>query len=147
MTGIVDVDSNRCFVLPLNRSKVLPPHSLFDLVTKMRNGYYDIDTELVRDVYRVITPAITNFRTLGYYIGRECAKFKTYRLERITSPGQFHILHIRICYLTITHIILCFIVYKRSADEMKNSLVFHEFAGVKINEIEILNLADIKSHN
>ncbi|CAG2183021.1 unnamed protein product, partial [Oppiella nova] len=39
MTGIIDVEEGRCFVLPLNRSQVLPPQSLFDLVVKMRTGY------------------------------------------------------------------------------------------------------------
>ena len=87
MTGIIDVDSGRCFVLPLNRTQVLPPQSLYDLVMKMRAGYYDINTEIVREMYRVITPAVKDFKNLGYYIGRECAKLPTYRLERVTSPG------------------------------------------------------------
>ncbi len=58
----------------------------------MRTGYYDIDTEIVRDKYRVVTPPITDFKSLGYYIARECAKMPTYRLERITSPGNQSIL-------------------------------------------------------
>lgn len=87
-TGIIDVEEGRCFVLPLNRTMVLPPQSLFDLVVKMRSGYYDIDTEIVRDYYRVVTPPISDYKTVGYYIARECAKFPTYKLERITSPGK-----------------------------------------------------------
>jgi len=121
MTGIIDIDEGRCFVLPLNRSQVLPPQSLFDLVVKMKAGYYDIDTQVVRDMYRVVTPPITDFKSLGYYIGRECAKLPTYRLERITSP-----------------------VYKRSVDEHNNKVVFSEFAGKGIHEIQIVNLHDAK---
>ncbi|EEC02163.1 conserved hypothetical protein, partial [Ixodes scapularis] len=34
-TGIVDMDGQRCFVMPLNRTLVLPPHSLFDLIVRM----------------------------------------------------------------------------------------------------------------
>jgi len=112
LTGIVDTDSDRCFILPLNRTQVLPPQSLFDLVTKMRNGYYDIDTERVRDVYRVVLPPVTDYRELGFYIGRECAKRTTYRLEPSSR------------------------VYKRSADD-KTVYVFREFAGHNINEIEV----------
>jgi len=118
-TGIVDLDGGRCFVLPLNRSRVLPPQSLFDLVLKMRTGYYDIDTQIVRDMYRVVTPPITDFKSLGYYIGRECAKLPTYRLERITSP-----------------------VYKRSVDTNVKPVVFTEFAGIGLQEIQIVNLND-----
>jgi integral membrane protein 2B len=120
-TGIIDIESGRCFVLPLNRSQVLPPQSLFDLVVKMKTGYYDIDTEIVRETYRVVTPPVTDFKNLGYYIGRECARLPTYRLERITSP-----------------------VYKRSISEEPN-VIFHEFAGVKIHEFHIVNLIDAKT--
>jgi len=121
-TGIIDIDEGRCFILPLNRSHVLPPQSLYDLVSKMRSGYYDIDTEIVRDMYRVVIPPITDFKNLGYYIARECAKMPTYKLERITSP-----------------------VYKRSATEARK-VVFSEFAGKGIHEFEIVNLHSAKGN-
>jgi BRICHOS domain. len=38
MTGIVDVAGQRCFVMPLDRSVVLPPASLHDLLQKMQTG-------------------------------------------------------------------------------------------------------------
>uniref|UniRef100_A0A2R5LDM6 Integral membrane protein 2 n=1 Tax=Ornithodoros turicata TaxID=34597 RepID=A0A2R5LDM6_9ACAR len=117
-TGIVDMDGQRCFVMPLNRSLVLPPHSLFDLIVKMRAGYYDVDTEIVRERMRVVTPPILDFRGVGYYIARECASLPTYRLERMTSP-----------------------VFKRSLDS-KDPAVFVEFAGAKITEIDIMNIDD-----
>lgn len=41
-TGIIDVDGRRCFVMPLNRSQVLPPRDLIDLVRKMWDGLYFI---------------------------------------------------------------------------------------------------------
>ncbi|KAJ9578195.1 hypothetical protein L9F63_005584 [Diploptera punctata] len=37
-TGIIDLDGHRCFVMPLNRHRVLPPRSLFDLIRKMWDG-------------------------------------------------------------------------------------------------------------
>ena len=37
-TGIIDLDGHRCFVMPLNRQRVLPPRSLFDLIRKMWDG-------------------------------------------------------------------------------------------------------------
>lgn len=35
-TGIVDVDGRRCFVMALNRSLVLPPKTLLDVVLRLR---------------------------------------------------------------------------------------------------------------
>lgn len=117
-TGIVDVEGRRCFVMPLNRSLVLPPHSLFDLIVKMRAGYYDVDTEIVRERMRVVTPPILDFRDVGYYITRECSALPTYRLERMTVP-----------------------VFKRSLDETQHA-VFVEFAGNKISQLDIVNIDD-----
>ncbi|CAG2121371.1 unnamed protein product [Medioppia subpectinata] len=88
----------------------------------MRTGYYDVDTQIVRDMYRVVTPPISDFKSLGYYIGRECAKLPTYRLERMTSP-----------------------VFKRSIDQSsEQNVVFSEFAGLGIHEFQIVNLQDAK---
>lgn len=114
-TGIIDLEGHRCFVMPLNRTLVLPPHSLFDLVVKMRDGYYDVDTEIVRETMRVLTPAISDFKSVGYYIAQECATMPTFYLERVTSP-----------------------VYKRSLE--KNNAIFVEFAGHKIAEFNIVNI-------
>jgi len=116
-TGIIDLEAGRCFVLPLNRSRVLPPHSLFDLVAKMRAGYYDVDTEVVRESYRVVTPAIDDVKSMGYYIGRECATLPSYTLEKVESP-----------------------VFKRSAEPYEGKTIFAEFAGSKISELHIVNL-------
>lgn len=115
-TGIVDVEGRRCFVMPLNRSLVLPPHSLFDLIVKMRAGYYDVNTEIVRERMRVVTPPILDFRDVGYYIARECSSLPTYRLERMTMP-----------------------VFKRSLDKQHHA-IFVEFAGNHITELDIANI-------
>jgi len=119
-TGIIDLEEGRCFILPLNRSQVLPPHSLYDLISKMRSGYYDIDTEVVREYYRVVLPAIDDVKELGFYIGQECENLPTYSLEKMTSP-----------------------VFKRDISEFDKNSVFAEFAGVKLTEMKIVNLASI----
>jgi integral membrane protein 2C len=75
--------------MPLNRNLTLPPHSLADTIKKMHSGYYDIDTEIVRQSFRVLTPAIKDYKLVGYYIARDCANLPTYQLEAITSPGTF----------------------------------------------------------
>lgn len=118
-TGIVDLEKGRCFLLNLDRSRVLPPSNLFDLVSKMRDGRYDIDTEVIKENYRVVTPPITDIDSMGYFIAKECALngYPTYRLEKMTSP-----------------------VFKRSVTMDGQKAVFAEFAGSKISEFNIVNL-------
>lgn len=124
-TGIIDLDGHRCFVMPLNRSLVLPPHSLLDLILKMRDGYYEVDTEVVRDTMSVLYPPITDFKSVGYYIARECSTLNTYMLEKVTG-----IIHHDLEVLQ-----------KRSINE--DAPIFTQFAG-KMWSIQINNLPDKK---
>ncbi|XP_069698528.1 integral membrane protein 2C isoform X2 [Periplaneta americana] len=117
-TGIIDLDGHRCFVMPLNRQRVLPPRSLFDLIRKMWDGYYEVDTDVVRETMRVVTPAITDYKNVGYYISRECSGVPTYMLEKVVTT-----------------------VYKRSADER---VVYAMFAGSHIMEFDITNMKDVQ---
>ncbi|XP_046997090.1 integral membrane protein 2C [Schistocerca americana] len=117
-TGIVDLDSQRCFVMPLDRSRVLPPHSMLDLIKKMWNGYYEVDTNVVRETMRVVVPPIKDYSSVGIYIARECKNVPTYLLEKVTSP-----------------------VFKRSV--LENNAKFAEFAGKKILEVDLINMPEI----
>ncbi|XP_015185901.1 PREDICTED: integral membrane protein 2C [Polistes dominula] len=112
-TGIIDIDGQCCFVMPLNRQRVLPPHNLYDLLRKMFNGYYEVDTDIVRETMKVVIPPITDMSTVGTYIARECQDFPTYMLRKVNHT-----------------------VVKRSA----SSGIFAQFAGKDIIEVDILNL-------
>lgn len=89
ITGIIDMDDRRCFVMPLNRRAVLPPRSLFDLIHKIWEGYYKVNTEVVRETMKVVTPPITDMQSVGTYIARECKNLPIYKLEKYESPGKF----------------------------------------------------------
>jgi len=82
-TAIVDMDEDRCYVMPLNRKLVRPPKDFWDLISKLRSGYYLPDAELVKENYRVQQPAITNLSPFGYYIWRDCRRRDTYILQKI----------------------------------------------------------------
>ncbi|CAG9766564.1 unnamed protein product [Ceutorhynchus assimilis] len=118
-TGIIDVTGGRCFVMPLNRGNVLPPSSLFDLVHKMWDGYYKVDTEVVRESMRVITPPITDTTDIGQYIANECQSMPIYRLEKYVGG-----------------------VTKRSANP-ESEAKFGQFAGKGILELSIVNLDSV----
>lgn len=115
-TGIIDIDGKRCFVMPLNRSQVLPPRNLLDLVQKMSSGYYEVDTTVLRETMRVILPPIHDASQMGVYIQRECEDFPIYKLEKIVSG-----------------------VFKRSIAPAEK---FISFAGT-LTSIDILNLPEL----
>lgn len=118
-SGIIDKDSGRCFLMPLDRETVLPPKSLRDLIEKMWNGYYNINTNTVRKNMRVITPELTDLSDVSPRITKECEDMKIYRLEKLVSG-----------------------VYKRSAD-LHEHAKFAEFGGKYISVIDIQNIEDI----
>ncbi|XP_015607752.1 uncharacterized protein LOC107273760 [Cephus cinctus] len=118
-TGIIDIDGHCCFVMPLNRRRVLPPRNMYDLLNKMYNGYYEVDTEVVRETMKVVLPPIKDLHSVGTYIAHECQDLPTYMLEKVNSN-----------------------VNKRSASEG----MFGQFAGRNILELNILNLEDVHGY-
>ncbi|CAG9862711.1 unnamed protein product [Phyllotreta striolata] len=118
-TGIIDITGHRCFVMPLNRDDVLPPKSLFDLIHKMWEGYYKVNTALVRRDMRVVLPPITDTKSIGGYIANECDGLPIYRLEKFVGG-----------------------VVKRSV-KYQSDVKFADFAGKGISQIEIMNIDDV----
>ncbi|KYM75501.1 Integral membrane protein 2C [Atta colombica] len=119
-TGIIDIDGQCCFVMPLNRQRVLPPRNMYDLLRKMYNGYYEVNTAVVRETMRVVTPPITDMSIVGTYIARECQDLPTYMLQKVNSSS----------------------IVKRSTSVQTG--VFGQFAGNNILEVDIVNLEDFE---
>lgn len=117
-SAIVDRENKRCFIMPLDRDTVLPPSSLYDLITKMYDGYYDLDMEVVKKNMRVVVPALTDLSILSPHIKDECQKMRVYQLEKMIHG-----------------------VFKRSADLHQFSK-FAAFSG-KMVEIDIHNMDEV----
>jgi len=81
-TAIVDQTMKRCFIMPLDRERVLPPKSMFDMIQKMWQGYYSVNTGRVRETMRVVYPPLNDLSDLGNYIQQECQDKTTYSLEK-----------------------------------------------------------------
>lgn len=90
-SAIIDQSARRCFVMPLDRKSVLPPSSMIDLIQKMYQGYYDIDTSAVRKKMRVVTPALSDLSAVSTKIQTACDRFKIYQLEEFVSGGMAHL--------------------------------------------------------
>jgi integral membrane protein 2B len=122
ITGIIDITGNRCFVMPLNRGNVLPPRSLFDLIHKMWDGYYKVDTKIVRETMRVVTPPLKDLEGVGSYIAKECENRPVYKLEKYVGG-----------------------VVKRSAD-LHVQAKFAQYGGKDITEFDIVNFDDVEDY-
>ncbi|XP_021960756.1 integral membrane protein 2B isoform X2 [Folsomia candida] len=118
-TAIVDQTGKRCFIMPLDRERILPPKSMYDMIEKMWKGYYSVNTQRVRENMRVVLPAVDDLSELGEYIQQECEDKTTYRLEKATDR-----------------------VYKRSISSA-HELPFTEFAGLYTIDYDIVNLDQI----
>ncbi|XP_057327877.1 integral membrane protein 2C [Microplitis mediator] len=118
LTGIIDLDGHSCFVMALDRDKVLPPKNMYDLLNKMYNGYYEVNTKVVRETMRAVFPAICDRSTVGTYIARECKQMPIYTLEKVNNTG----------------------IVKRSID----GVIFGHFAGTNIIEYDISNMAEVQ---
>lgn len=119
LTGIIDVDGHSCFVMPLDRQRVLPPRDMYDLLSKMYGGYYEVNTEVVRETMKAVLPAIRDRLSVGTYIARECNNMPIYALEKInnTSTG----------------------ISKREVKDPP----FVLFSGNKISEFNIMNMDEV----
>jgi len=86
LTAIVDRFRARCYILPLNRETVQPPKNFLDLLQKFQSGYYLPNAEIVRENYKVQTPAIDDLEPLGVYIESDCQYFETFHLVKDDQP-------------------------------------------------------------
>lgn len=46
-------------------------------------GYYEVDTAIVRETMKVVTPPITDMSEVGTYIARECQDLPIYMLKKV----------------------------------------------------------------
>jgi len=82
ITGIIDFESQRCYVMPLLRNSVEPPESLYDMLVKMSSGYYSLDINKILSNFRMVKPAISDLSDYGLYISKDCADYPTFKLEK-----------------------------------------------------------------
>ena len=83
------VDSGRCFVMNLDRNEISPPQTLYDVITKIQNGYYEKERkwlweEIQHDL--MITDILTEAEVIngyGMFIPYFCKDKTTYKLEPI----------------------------------------------------------------
>lgn len=88
ITGIIDVEGQRCFVMPLVRKALSPPISLYDLLFKMSSGYYSTDLKKFMGNMRVVEPPVTDLSAYGLYISKDCVDYSTFKLEKVETATE-----------------------------------------------------------
>ncbi|XP_007899445.1 integral membrane protein 2B [Callorhinchus milii] len=81
LTAYLDLSLNKCYVIPLNTSIVMPPRNLFEILINIKTGTYLPQSYLVREEL-VVTDRIKDVNQLGFFISRLCRSKETFRLQR-----------------------------------------------------------------
>lgn len=81
LTAYHDLALDRCYIIELNRTIILPPHNLWELLAKMKLGTYLPQTYIIQEEMEV-TEQIDNVHQLGSFIRHLCSGKQTYKLKR-----------------------------------------------------------------
>ncbi|MEE6496491.1 hypothetical protein FKM82_002385 [Ascaphus truei] len=81
LTAYLDLNLQKCYVINLNTSIVMPPKNMMDLFMKLATGSYLPQTYLVREEL-IVTEKIDDVSELGIFIYQHCVGKETYRLQR-----------------------------------------------------------------
>ncbi|NP_955940.1 integral membrane protein 2Ba [Danio rerio] len=81
LTAYLDLRLNKCYVIPLNTSVVMPPKDFLELLVNIKAGTYLPQSYLVRE-QMMVTGKVEHVDQLGYFIYGLCRGRDTYKLER-----------------------------------------------------------------
>ncbi|TRY58797.1 hypothetical protein DNTS_009773, partial [Danionella cerebrum] len=84
LTAYLDLRLNKCYVIPLNTSVVMPPKDFLELLVNIKAGTYLPQSYLVRE-QMMVTGKVEHVDQLGYFIYGLCRGRDTYKLERIET--------------------------------------------------------------
>ncbi|XP_035605488.1 integral membrane protein 2B-like [Oncorhynchus keta] len=81
LTAYLDLFLNKCYVIPLNTSIVMPPNDFLELLVNIKAGAYMPQSYLVHEEM-VVTERLDNVEQLGFFINNLCQGKDTYKLQR-----------------------------------------------------------------
>lgn len=90
LSVIIDDAANRCFLMPLDRTTIMEPKSMLELMDKIWTGEYSINTDTIKKNFRVALPALDTFDEVPPRILDECdpTSKKIYKLEKFVNGGK-----------------------------------------------------------
>ncbi|KAJ8383606.1 hypothetical protein AAFF_G00216790 [Aldrovandia affinis] len=81
LTAYLDLTLNKCYVIPLNTSVVMPPKDFLELLVNIKAGTYLPQSYLIHE-QMIVTERVNDVDQLGYFIYNLCRGKDTYRLQR-----------------------------------------------------------------
>ncbi|KAM7406782.1 hypothetical protein PAMA_002819 [Pampus argenteus] len=81
LTAYLDLSLNKCYVIPLNTSIVMPPKDLLALLVNIKAGTYLPQSYLVHEEM-IVTERLERVDQLGYFIYNLCRGKETFKLQR-----------------------------------------------------------------
>ncbi|XP_023192959.1 integral membrane protein 2B isoform X2 [Xiphophorus maculatus] len=81
LTAYLDLHLNKCYVIPLNTSIVMPPRDLLDLLMNIKSGSYLPQSYLIHEEM-MVTERLENVDQLGFFIYNLCHDKETFKLQR-----------------------------------------------------------------
>ncbi|XP_040003748.1 integral membrane protein 2B-like isoform X1 [Xiphias gladius] len=81
LTAYLDLSLNKCYVIPLNTSIVMPPRDFLELLINVKAGTYLPQSYLVHEEM-MVTERLEQVDQLGYFIYSLCQGKDTYKLQR-----------------------------------------------------------------
>lgn len=81
LTAYLDLRLNKCYIIPLNTSVVMPPKDLLELLVNIKAGTYLPQSYLVHE-HMMVTEKVEHLEQLGYFINGLCRGRDAYKLER-----------------------------------------------------------------
>ncbi|XP_070694638.1 integral membrane protein 2Bb isoform X2 [Pempheris klunzingeri] len=81
LTAYLDLSLNKCYVIPLNTSIVMPPRDFLELLINVKAGTYLPQSYLVHEEM-IVTERLQHVDQLGYFIYNLCRGKETYKLQR-----------------------------------------------------------------
>uniref|UniRef100_A0A8C0NVS0 Integral membrane protein 2 n=2 Tax=Canis lupus familiaris TaxID=9615 RepID=A0A8C0NVS0_CANLF len=81
LTAYHDISLDKCYVIELNTTIVLPPRNFWELLMNVKRGTYLPQTYIIQEEM-VVTEHVSDKEALGSFIYHLCSGKDTYRLRR-----------------------------------------------------------------
>nr|ACO09870.1 Integral membrane protein 2B [Osmerus mordax] len=81
LTAYLDLSLNKCYVISLNTSIVMPPKDFLELLVNIKAGTYLPQSYLIHEEM-MVTERLEHVDQLGFFIYNLCRGKETYRLQR-----------------------------------------------------------------
>jgi len=81
----VIINRDRCYIMELDRTRIAPPKTIFDIINKVRIGYYSLDLKEIKKNYRIVGDALNSLEGYGELASRACSRKTSYRLEELVG--------------------------------------------------------------